>query len=149
MSYQVWVRDEFGRFEIQTVLNSKGLPENEWKTPEDAFVAAKRFVDDRNWSGPLTYDEQLRAVKHVLPETELGVYAGNFVMGKHRYLKDGAEHVLPRESPLRFYIGAPKGEPLYLTDPRRNPVTSFESEWMPEKATVFVRKVPTPAPYFG
>ena len=150
MSYEVWSKDQYGRHEILTVLNKKGLPENRWDTPQDALAAAKRYVHDKNRNNPLTYEEQKRLATHTVCEVSPTnanehIYAGNLIMARHKMIKvagtAGDEVALDTSAPLQFYLGnAPDETPWYMINPRREPVTSLDDYLVTEKTLVFVHK---------
>lgn len=142
MSYEVWAKDNYGRHEILSVLNTKGKPENLWETPEEALAAAKRYVHDKNRNNPLTFDEQKRASTHVVAElAEGGIYAGNLIMGKHKVITAAGEQLMPTGTQFQFYLGeTPDRTAWYLDDARRRAVTDLDNYLVTEKTIVFVKK---------
>ncbi len=150
--YEVWAKDPYGRNEILTILSAKGRPENEFKTPHEAFEAAKRYVHDKNRNNPLTYDTQRANPKCVLPvlaqpeETSL-YYAGNLIHGKHKMIVASAGNSKIEEVPLqedaqfKFYLGLdPDNKVWYLQDPRRRDVNTLDASYVTERVLLYIHK---------
>jgi hypothetical protein len=144
-SYQVWAKDRYGRHEVLSALSTKGKPESEWLTPEEALAAAKRYVHDKNRNNSLTFDEQKRGVTHLVAIlNENAIYSGNLVMGRHTAtvkiasggwnearLKDGIAY--------RFYLGqTPDDTPWMLETPRKQAITDINDLTVADKTLVFV-----------
>ena len=146
MSYEVWAKDRYNRYEILTVLNTGGRPENEWATPEEALAAAKRYVHDKNLNNSLTYDEQKRGATHALPLLADEIYAGDLIMARHMSISKtaSADRAEVRIDPIEdkqfsFYMGNnPEGGEWLLEDPRRRPVTTLDNTLIQDKTIVFV-----------
>lgn len=139
MAFQVWARDQYGRNEILTVLSTKGRPESEWETADEALAAAKRYVHDKNRNNPLTFEEQARSANHVVMEVGGGIYAGNLIMGRHKVIVAGQEHPMADTGSAKFYLGQdPNNKPWYLQTPRRQLVTNLEDPALSDRTVVFV-----------
>src|SRR4051812_47132609 len=116
--YQVWAKDRHNHSEVCTILSTRGKPESEWKTAQEAFEAAKRLVHDKNRNNPMTFDDQKRDAEMCLMEVgaQDAFYIGNLIMGRHKIVVASqqtdpeqppveSEAVLGADVPVRFYMG--------------------------------------------
>lgn len=139
--FQVWAKDRYNRHEVVNVNNKKGVPEQSWDTPEEAFEAAKRFVCNKNCGTSLTFEEQQRLAEYVavvMPAGH-GVYVGNLIHGVHKAYVNDVEQTLPAEFDALFYLGIdPDEKEFFLKDGRRNLVTTITNSYLTDKMIVFV-----------
>lgn len=146
--FQVWAKDTYGHHEVITVHSKTGILESEWKTPAEAYAAAKRHAHDVNRNNPMTFDEQKRLVTCVVPEVAEGdgFYSGNLIMGRHTIVKKADVgfkdvNINIQSTAMRFYAGQdPENKPWYLETPQRKPVVSLEDEVLADKLIVFVHQ---------